>query len=124
MNFYFYLYSEEISHFIPCKKTTLYFICCLELESNPNITLTNYLYLKPLAIYCSLSHDVHSLHPCSSNLLSSGSREIIHMKLILVWCPISSSLTSFQPVITYNLANPGYYALHYAKKNTESLSSG
>lgn len=41
-----------------------------------------------------------------------------------MWCTISSSFTSFQSVITYNLANPGYYVFYYANKNKESLSSG
>lgn len=46
------------------------------------------------------------------------------MKLIHEQCPISSSFTSFESVITYNLANLGYYVLYYAKKNKVSVVDG
>lgn len=115
---------QEISHSLQKTRTLYISYAFKNMNEIWTLNLTTYLYLKPLDIYWSLSHEVHSLHPCSSNLLSTGSREIIHMKLIHMWCPISSSFTSVQSVITYNLANLSYYVLYYAKKNKESLSSG
>lgn len=119
------LYSSDKKSLTACKKHTLYISYAFEnMNEIWTLNLTTYLYLKPLDIYWSLSHEVHSLHPCSSNLLSTGSQEIIHMKLIHTWCPISSSFTSLQSVITYNLAHLSYYVLYYASKNKESFSSG
>lgn len=120
-----HLYSadKKISHSL--QKHTLYISYTFEnMNEIWTLNLTTYLYLKPLDIYWSQSHEAHSLHPCSSNLLSTGSQEIIHMKLIHTWCPISSSFTSLQSVITYNLAHLSYYVLYYASKNKESFSSG